>query len=187
MFFTMKDIEMKAIVLTALLSPLASIFAAAAPGSDLVGKSVVVRWTENRQQRINSGADLRAVTVGFELQIYVSGAGRPFSRLTVSSRGGSPGNEQVGTQGESLGGGVRSISANGNSITLQANYGNYARNLRIEAASGGSGCSAQMSVGRESGSTPKAFKSGGRTIEIHSVSVSGVSCSIHQGNVFGGV
>jgi hypothetical protein len=159
--------------------------ALAAPGADVVGKSVVVRWTENRQQRINNAPELRAVTVGFELQIYVGATGRPFARLTAS-RGGSHSNEQVGAQGQSLGEGSRSIRADGNSITLQANYGNIARNLRIEVATGGAGCSAQMSVGKEAGSAPKAFRSGGRTIEIHSTSVGGVSCSIRQGNVFGG-
>jgi hypothetical protein len=63
--------------------------ALAAPGADVVGKSVVVRWTENRQQRINNSPELRAVTVGFELQIYVGATGRAFTRLTASSRGGS--------------------------------------------------------------------------------------------------
>jgi hypothetical protein len=160
--------------------------ALAAPDADVLGKSVVVRWTENRQQRINNSPELRAVTVGFELQIYVGATGRAFTRLTASSRGGSHSNEQVGAQGQSLGEGSRSVRADGNSITLQANYGNIARNLRIEVAAGGAGCNAQMSVGKEAGSAPKAFRSGGRTIEIHSTSVSGVSCSIRQGNVFGG-
>lgn len=175
---------LRALLLSFLL--LAPAIAQAAPSADLIGKSVVVSWTEDRQQRINGAPEMRAVTVGFQLQIYVSGAGRPFSRLTASSRRGSHGNEQVGGQGDSLGGGIRSITANGNSISLQANYGNYGRNMRIDVAPGGTGCSAQMSVGKESGSAPKAFQSGGRTIEIHSVSVNGISCSIRQGNVFGG-
>ncbi len=169
-------------LLTLLVIPLQ---AHSAPAADLVGKSVLVNWTESRQQRVN-GSEVRAVTVGFQLQIYVSGAGRPFSRLTASSRGGNHGNEQVGAQGQSLSGEARSITVNGSTITLQANYGNYARNLRIDVAAGASGCNAQMAVGKESGSAPKAFKSGGRTIEIHSVSVSAISCSIRQGNVFGG-
>jgi hypothetical protein len=57
--------------------------------------------------------------------------------------------------------------------------------LRIEVAPGAAGCNAQMSVGKESGSAPKAFRTGAWTIEIHSTSVSDVSCSIRQGNVFG--
>jgi hypothetical protein len=158
----------------------------AAPAADLVGKSVVVSWTENRQQRTDGASDVRAVSRNFDLQIYLSGSGRPFARVTSSGRGGSTSNEQVGSQGESLGGGVRSIRADGYSIVLQANYGNYARNLRIDVAPGAASCSAQMAVGKESGSSPKAFRNAsGRTIEIHSLSVSGVACSIRQGNVFG--
>ncbi|MBI5320854.1 hypothetical protein [Bradyrhizobium sp.] len=160
--------------------------ARAAPGSDLIGKSVLVSWTENRQQRTN-GSEVRAVTRNFRLQMYVSGAGRPFTRVTSSGRGGTHGTDQVGGGGESLRGGARTVTVNGNSIAVQANWANYARNLRIDVAPGGSGCSAQMSVGKEPGSAPKSFRNvGGFTIEIHSLSVSGVSCSIRQGNVFGG-
>ena len=160
--------------------------AQAAPGADLVGKSVLVSWTENRQQR-TAGSEVRPVTRNFQLQVYVSGAGRPFTRLTNTGRGGTHSNEQVGGGGESLGGGARTVTVNGNSIVLQANWGNYARSLRIEVAPGGSGCSAQMSVGKEPGSAPKAYRNTtGQTIEVHSLSVNGVSCSVRQGNVFGG-
>jgi hypothetical protein len=160
--------------------------ALAAPGADVIGKSVIVRWSETRQQRINKSPEVRAVTIGFEMKIYISGTGRPFNRLTTTSPGGSIEHEQVGVQGKSLGGGVRSITANGSSIVLQAEYGNYARNLRIEMSPGAASCNAQMSVGKEAGSAPKAFQAGGRTIEIHSLSVSGITCSVRQGNVFGG-
>lgn len=160
--------------------------AQAAPGSDLVGKSVLVSWTENRQQRTD-GSEVRAVTRNFQLQMYVSGAGRIFTRSTSSGRGGTHGNDQVGDGGKSLGGGARSVAVNGNSISVESNWGNYARFLRIDVAPGGSSCSAQMSVGKEPGSAPKSFRNvGGYTIEIHSLNVSGVSCSIRPGNVFGG-
>jgi hypothetical protein len=173
------------IVLFALLL-LGSSQVCAAPGADLVGKSVVVSWTESRQQRVN-GSEVRPVTRNFELQIYISAAGRPFARLNNSGRGGTQSNEQVGGEGQSQGGGTRAIRVDGNSITLQANYGNYARNLRIEVAPGGGGCTAQMSVGKEAGSSPKAFRNvAGHLVEIHSLSVSGVACSLRQGNVFGG-
>ncbi len=159
--------------------------ATAAPGSDLVGKSVSVSWTENRQQRTD-GSEVRAITRNFQLQMYVSGTGRPFTRMTSSGRGSTHGNEQVGGEGESLGGGARAVTVNGNSIAVQANWGNYGRSLRIEVAPGGSSCSAEMAVGKQPGSAPKSFRNtAGRTIEIHSLSASGVSCSIRQGNVFG--
>lgn len=158
----------------------------AAPGSDLLGKSVLVSWTENRQQRTD-GSEVRAVTRNFQLQMYVSEAGRLFTRSTSSGRGGTHGTDQVGGGGRSLGGGARSVAVSGNTITVQSNWGNYARILRIDVGPGGSSCSAQMSVGKEPGAAPRSFRNvGGFTIEIHSLSVSGVSCSIRPGNVFGG-
>jgi hypothetical protein len=156
--------------------------AAAAPSSDMVGKSFTVNWSESRQQRVN-GSEVRSGNVSFQLQIYVGATGRPFTRLTSSSRGGVNSNDQVGGTGESLGGGARSVNANGNIISLQANFGNFARSGRIEVS--GSGCSAQMSVGKEPGSASKPFRTpAGSSIEIQSVSVTGVSCSVQQGNAF---
>lgn len=173
-------------VLWSSLLLMTTVHAQAAPGADLVGKSVIVSWTENRKQRTN-GSEVRAVTRNFQLQMYVSGTGRPFTRVTSSGRGGTHGNDQVGGGGESLGGGARSVTVNGNAIAVQANWANYARSLRIDVAAGGTDCSAQMSVGKEPGSAPKAFRNtAGQAIEIHSLSVSGVSCSIRPGNVFGG-
>lgn len=157
----------------------------AAPSPDMVGKSYLVSWTESRTGRVN-GSDIKSTSVSYQLQIYVGATGRPFTRLTSSSRGGTSSNEQVGGSGESLGGGVRTVRADGNTITLQANYGNFARSGRIDVSPGGSGCSAQMSVGKEPGSSPKPYRNAaGNLIEIHTVSVSSTSCSVQQGNVFG--
>ena len=160
--------------------------APAAPAPDLIGKSVLVTWSEGRQQRINNAPEMRSVSVGFNLGIYVSGAGRPFTKLTAAgARGPASSNEQVGGSGESLGGGVRSVRVDGRTIVLQANYGNFARSLRVEVSAGGGSCSAQMSVGKQVGSKPTPFRNtAGMIIEIHSVSVSGISCSIKDGNVF---
>jgi hypothetical protein len=154
----------------------------AAPAPDLAGKSVMLTWTENRQQSVD-GSKVHSARVDFDLRIYVSAKGRPFTRLTSTGRRGTGSNEQVGSSGQSLGGGVRSIHVDGHSITLQAVYGNYARNLRIEAS--GSGCSAHMTVGKQVGSAPTAFRHvKGITIEIHSVSASTPTCAVRAGNVF---
>jgi hypothetical protein len=168
-----------AFVLAQLLSPVV-----AAPAPDIVGKSVLVTWTENRQ--MERGGQTVNATLSYDLRIYVSSAGRPFTRLTLASRRGSALNEQVGNSGASLAGGVRAVSVDGHTIVLQATIGNYARNLRVELAPGGSGCSAEMVVGKEVGSAPKAFRSAvtGEMTQIHAVTVNGVTCAVQQGNVF---
>jgi hypothetical protein len=48
-------------------------------GAGSVGKSVLVTWCEGRQQRINNAPEMPSATVNFNLGIYVSGAGRPFT------------------------------------------------------------------------------------------------------------
>jgi hypothetical protein len=164
-----------ALVLAELSSP-----AVAAPAPDIVGKSVLVSWTENEE--LVGGA---AKAIGLELRLYISSAGRPFTRVTATGRWSAM-NEQVGRSGTSNAGGVRAVRVDGHTVILQAIKGNYAKNLRVEIAPGGGSCSAQMSIGKEVGTGPRAFRSplSGAMIEIHSLTVSGVSCSMQQGNVF---
>jgi hypothetical protein len=168
-----------AFVLAELASPVV-----AAPAPDIVGKSVLVNWTDNLQiQRADGSFN---VPVSRELRIYISSAGRPFTRVTSTSRRGSATNEQVGGTGVTGAGGVRAVSINDHTLVLETTIGNWARNLHVEFAPGGSSCSAQMLVGKEVGSAPKAFRSGisGMMTEIHAFTVSGVSCTMQQGNVF---
>src|SRR5882757_330161 len=74
--------------------------AADAPAA-LKGKSVVVAWTETRQQRHVGEPNFRSVDASHNLSIYISTAGRVFSRQTNSTRAGSGATEQV--SGESGG------------------------------------------------------------------------------------
>jgi hypothetical protein len=167
-----------AFLLAGLASP-----AVAGPAPDIVGKSVLVTWTENRQvQR----ADGTANTASFrEARIYISSTGHPFTRLTAATRRSAT-NEQVGTSGTSLQGGQQAVRVDGHTIVIQSEIGNWAMNLRVEVAPCGSGCSAQISFGKEVGSAPKAFRSAmsGMMTEVHAVSASGASCAVQQGNVF---
>jgi hypothetical protein len=159
--------------------------ALATPAPDIDGKSVWWSWTEARQQRTAGASEAHSATIEFDLRIYVSSAGRSFTRLSSAARRGSASNEQVGDNGASLADGVRSVRVDAHSIVLQAIFGNYARNLGVDAAAGGGSCSAQMSVGKKVGSAPKAFRNGsGMIVEIQSLTVSGVTCSVQNGNVF---
>jgi len=171
-------------VLTFVLANLAN-SAVAAPAPDIVGKSVVVTWTENRQlQRADGSVNVASSN---DLRIYISSAGRPFVRGSSAVGRFSASSEQVGGSGTTNSGGMRVVSIDGHTIVLQAIiYGNWGRNLRVEIAPGGSSCSAQMLVAKESGSAPKAFRSAmsGMQTEVHAVTVSGVSCTVQQGNVF---
>jgi hypothetical protein len=167
-----------AFVLAGLASP-----AVAEPAPDIVGKSVLVNWTENLQiQRADGSKD---AAVSRELRIYISSAGRSFARGTGAALG-SVTNEHVGPSGTSGAGGQWALRVDGRTIVVQASFGNWARNVRIELSPGGSSCSAQIKVGKEIGSAPKAFRSpiSGMITEVHAMTVSGASCTAQQGNVF---
>jgi hypothetical protein len=168
-----------AFVLAELASP-----AVAAPAPDIVGKSVLVRWTENMQiQRADGPMN---PTVSRELRIYISTAGRSFARAMAASGRRSATNELVGTSGTSGAGGQWAVRVDGHTIVSQASFGNWARNVHVELSPGGSDCSAQVRTGKEVGSGTKAFRSGisGQMTEVHSITVSGASCTVQQGNVF---
>jgi hypothetical protein len=156
--------------------------AIAAPAPDLLGKSLSVDWTENRQIRV--GGELRTGPVTFQLRIYVSSEGHIFNKVTSSSHVVAASAEHVGSSGSSLGGGVRSVRAEGRSIVVQSIFGNYARTIHIDVASGGGSCSVQISTGKEVGSAPKAFQVNGVKMEVISTTVTGSSCAAQQGNVF---
>jgi hypothetical protein len=157
--------------------------AVAGPAPDIVGKSVLVNWTENLEIQRADGS--RNVAVSRGLRIYISSAGRSFARASAAARGSST-NDLVGTSGASLAGGQWAVHVDGHTIVSQVNFGNWARNLRVELSPDGSGCSAQVTVGKEVGSAPKAFRSpiSGMMTEIHAATVSGASCTVQQGNVF---
>ena len=168
-----------AFVLTDLAFP-----AVAAPAPDIVGKSVLVNWTENMQIQRAEGS--MNPTVSRELRIYISSAGRSFARATAAAGQRSATRELVGASGTSGSGGQWAVHVDGRTIVSQASFGNWARNVRVELSPGGSGCSAQVTAGKEVGSATKAFRSGmsGMMTEVHAITVSGASCTVQQGNVF---
>jgi hypothetical protein len=174
------------VVLAALVCVLAELSSpvVAAPAPDIVGKSVLVSWTENRQELV--GGQPVNLATGYDLRIYISSAGRPFTRLLHSTGRLSATHEMVGGSGTAATGGLQAVRVDGHTLVFQSTMGNYAKNLRVELSPGGSSCTAQMSIGKEVGSAPKAFRGvfTGRTVEIHAVTVGGVSCTVQQGNVF---
>lgn len=160
--------------------------AQAAPAS-LYGKSVVVTWTEERQQKLIGEEQLRNVLRNAEFSTYVSAQGRLFSRMRYSAAGNKGGlrtgsRDRVGGEG----GGGRNISFSGNTMNVTMRMGDGgARNLVVNLA--GDGCSAQVIVGKEQGAKQIRAKSmiTGNQVEILSIKSSGASCRVQSGNVFG--
>lgn len=180
----MRAVSLSLIVLPAIA--LLSAPACAAP-AQLYGKSVVVAWNEERQQKLPGEETLHNVVRNAEFSVYISDQGRPFSRMRVSfankrgvPRAGS--RDKVGGDG----GGGRNVSFSGNTMNVTMRMGDGgARNLVVNLA--GDSCSAQVIAGKEEGARQIRAKSivTGHELEIVSIKTSGASCRIQSGNVFG--
>ncbi|MBI3701518.1 MAG: hypothetical protein HY242_13880 [Afipia sp.] len=153
--------------------------------AQLRGKSVVVNWTETRQQKNENWNDFRTVVASHKLEIYISTAGRVFSRQTNQTRAGSGSTEQVA--GEGGGSGTRMPSFDGQTMTVIAATQGGARRTVIDFDASFASCSAKAGTAFEDGKTkvstsPIAHK----RVEMKSVTTSGVSCSVQTGNLLGG-
>jgi hypothetical protein len=150
-------------------------------------KSYIVSWTENRSLRVVGEGDFRDMATPFSVSMYVSSAGRPFTRISATPNRRTGSAESIGTSGRSFSGGARQIRFSGNSIeflmTMRSGGGR-----RVSIDTSGGGCSARvitaMQVGGGGVIRSKSLASG-KAIEIRSVQVSGTNCSTRQGNVFG--
>jgi hypothetical protein len=155
--------------------------AAAAP-EGLKGKSVVITWSETREQA-PKGGEFKAVTLAAQMTVYVSSAGRPFAKLTMRSRAEEVSQGTVGGAGASLGGGVRQVSFTPTGLTIGSNFGGAARRIVVDTAGGG--CTASVTVAKAAGAGTISFtRVDGRSFELRSLAASGANCTISNANEF---
>jgi hypothetical protein len=177
-----------ALAMPAILAlPMASSVALAAP-SQLYGKSVIVSWQEDRQQTTAGDAQLRSISASAELSVYISEAGRPFSRVSMSvtnRRGRTRSGNRDAVQGE---GSARSFGFHGNTMSASMPRGSAgAMQISVTFDSGFQSCSARVMTGSAGGSQFTRVKSMviSGEVDIYSVRTSGESCRVQNGNVFG--
>jgi hypothetical protein len=169
------------------LSSAMASYAESAP-KELYGKSIIITWTEHRNQRHADQANFRDVDVALSRQIYISTEGHFFGRLSAKSPSGRVGSrEGVGTSGISAGGGPREVQFSGRTITLTgASTGGLARRTTVEFNESFTTCEAQVIFAKQAGSdvvVGRNLVTGGLN-EIRSATVTTVSCSVRDGNVF---
>jgi hypothetical protein len=123
----------------------------------LLGKSLVVNWTEHRLQRREGRGEFRPRSIPQLLQIYISTEGRIFERRTATSHRGSGSRESVGA----------------GAMGRQADTSFQGRSLAVLAGTRGGGARAIMIEFDE-----------GNAVEFKPQGTSGESCAIRDGNVF---
>ena len=170
-------------IVVALLGLLLPQVSYAAPPKDLYGKSVIITWTETREQRPLGEQAWRQVSGTETLKIYVSEAGRVFVVHSYTTPGGT-----AETPGQVVGLGKRKVDFNGRSLLILEPWGNGgATRITTDFDAGFGSCSTQVTRGKENPTTITRVYSGiiKRVNETRSAQVGGASCSIRGGNVFG--
>lgn len=172
------------ILSTATLAAFVSSPVHAAPRA-LFGKSVVVSWTEQRMQRRQGGDEFRPATRIGDFSVYVSSAGRVFSRASMTNpkRAATGSNDRVGDTKN------RNISFEGHTmIATQSGSTGGARRIMVTFDDAFGSCSARVIRGKQEGAdkiVASSLITPGRVTEIVEVKTSGESCSVKNGNVFG--
>ncbi|MFL6817190.1 MAG: hypothetical protein ACJ8EF_04535 [Bradyrhizobium sp.] len=159
---------------------------AAGPPEALKGKTIVLAWTETRQQRVVGDPNFHTINGWHGLSAYVSTAGRVFSRRTMSTRAGSAAIEHAPRDG----GGAhptRSAMFGGQTMTLIGETKGGAYRTVIEFDASFASCTARVALAFQPGKTSISLSPIiHKYIEIKSVTANGMSCSVKNGNVLGG-
>ena len=152
----------------------------------LYGKSVVTSWTEQRMQRQLGVGEFRPATRIGGFSVYVSSAGRVFSRASMSNprRAASGSDDQVGDTKNTT------VAFNGRTMTVNQSGGSGGvRRIVVAFDDGFSSCTARVIRGKQEGVDriiAHSLITRGQVIEITNVKTGGESCSVRNGNVFGG-
>jgi hypothetical protein len=180
--------RMAVFLMLAVIAAFASPAAIAAPKA-LYGKSIIVSWTEQRVQRRLGESTFHAATRIGTFSVYVSTQGHLFNRSAMANpaarhgRGREGSKERVGSQGHTR------ISFQGRSLVAIQMQEHGARRILVTFDAGFTSCTANVIRGKETGAqsirTNSLIRPGAQA-EIQSVTTSGVSCSMRDGNVFSG-
>ena len=159
----------------------------AAP-QQLYGKSIMVSWREDRQQKVPGEEQMRSVGAFAEFNVYISDLGRAFSRIRLSVAN-KHGRLKSGSRDEVAGeNSLRNIGFHGTTMIASMPRGRGgALQILVNFESNFQSCSARVIAGKSDGAESmkaRSLISGGR-VDMYSVKASGESCRIQSGNVFG--
>jgi hypothetical protein len=166
-------------------------YAGSAP-KELYGKSITVQWSDSVTGQMPGNQTTQNWLTARSLNIYISSAGRSFVRRTASGDGsagrryggvgaGSP--SFVTFPGQSSSEARDRVDFQGRSIVVYTEFQSGARRIAVDLE--GAGCRATVINGRQAGKNIVQQNRGRGEVQISSIQVGTVSCSVREGNVFG--
>jgi hypothetical protein len=163
----------------------ATAHAGSAP-KELYGKSIILTWTEYQNVRCCGRPNFRDVVIQFSRKIYISTAGRPFSRFGQTSPAGEGTHEEVGSSGINAQGGPTQTLFSGRTMTILGSSGGHARRTVVNFNENFSTCDTQIVFAKQAGLGVVMGRNmhTGEPVEMRSSKVTNVSCSVRDGNVF---
>lgn len=160
--------------------------ALAAP-QPLLNKTVTLSWTAQSVQRGPDGKE-RQVSSSIKYVVYISTLGRLFERSSRSVGGRAQGGDVDPNAAQTKMGEARGLRFEGNTLVANRGYGGAGGSGAMRAVatfdSSYSSCTLAVMHGKENHGTIKRKGIDGVVREYVSISVSGTSCSIQNGNAF---
>ena len=162
------------------VSALAIPEARAAP-AQLSGKTILLRWTESREQRAEWQNDFHGISMAQYVTIYVSPTGKLFQRWRTVVGRKSAENDKLN------GGSTRPMVFRGNQLEVFVPYVGGIRHVVAGFDGSFSSCSLKVTYASDVAGGPKINKRtlvGHLRVEIRNVSASAEACSLQAGNAF---
>jgi hypothetical protein len=168
--------------------PVGSAFAEDVPAA-LHNKSVVLSWTEYRVQKADAG-DIARSTTHSDFRVYISSAGRLFSRFTRQNpKSGRSNTTALSPDGKltasGVGQGRRTARFDGRQLVSENSMSSGARRIQADFDASFRRCTLRVIYGKESGADQRHRGMDGRMYTIISTDVSAQSCTIRDGNLVG--
>lgn len=148
----------------------------------LYNKTIQVSWSTSVNHTSPDGKTSN-VSVAVYHTIYVSSAGRLFERASRSTRRGMKQSENAPGASRNAGGEATNVHFEGNRLVGNTAFAQGARNFTVTFDPSYSSCSVSVIFGREGGGL-KRRGINGVMYTINSMTASGESCSIREGNPF---
>jgi hypothetical protein len=151
-----------------------------------------VQWSESLTGKFSGEQVTQNIGYAYQMNVYVSTAGRPFVRLVQTGKGDRQVRSMVAgflsTVSDEAAPGQASakdhVNFEGRSLAVYREFQSGARRIAIDLD--GTGCKATIINGRRPGDKLLRPQMGsGRAFEASSVQIGTVSCSVKEGNVFG--
>lgn len=162
---------------------------AAEPPRALFNKTATLSWTEYRVQRCDSGETKRGNTSSV-MQVYISGEGRLFSRLSRRGGNGQGNSTDADPEGgqSRAGEGASRLATHfeDQQLLVDTPMRSGARRVEVTFDANYSTCRVDVRFGKESGREPYHRTMDGQMCTIISTDVSGQSCAVGNGNAFAG-